>query len=62
MQCSENNCFYLISIRAFSEDYDKDLFKAHTGALYTGLLIHLDDASPRIQVLQLIIHHIASAN
>ena len=30
--------------------YDSDLYKAHTEAIYTALLIHLDDPSDIIQV------------
>lgn len=42
---------HLISYNsAFPENYERDLFKAHTEALYKGLLIHLDDTSPEIQV------------
>lgn len=36
--------------RAFPEDYDKALYRAHSEALFKGLLIHLDDSSPNIQV------------
>ncbi len=35
---------------AFPESYDTDLYMAHIEALYKGLLIHLDDPSPEIQV------------
>ena len=31
-------------------NYDKPLYRAHTEALFKGLLIHLDDSSPNIQV------------
>ena len=34
----------------FPDDYDKDLYKAHTEELYKGLLVHLDDPSSLIQV------------
>ena len=36
--------------RAFPEDYDKTLYKAHTEVLFKGLLLHLDDPSPPLQV------------
>ena len=35
---------------AFPADYSQDLFKAHSEALFKGLLIHLDDPSVEIQV------------
>lgn len=36
--------------RAFPDDYDRTLYKAHTEVLFKGLLLHLDDPSPNIQV------------
>ncbi|CAI8001769.1 Dynein assembly factor 5, axonemal [Geodia barretti] len=40
---------------AFPEDYNKDLYKAHTEDLYKGLLVHLDDPSSLIQDAVLVV-------
>ena len=40
----------LSHFRTFPDDYDCTLYKAHTEALFKGLLLHLDDPSPVIQV------------
>ena len=42
--------FSLVTYRAFPDTYDSTLYRAHIEALYKGLLIHLDDPSPDIQV------------
>ena len=40
--------------RAFPPNaYDKELYSAHTEALFKGLLVHLDDPSSQIQVSSL---------
>ena len=40
--------------RAFTPNaYDKELYSAHTEALFKGLLVHLDDPSSQIQVSSL---------
>lgn len=41
----------LLFHRAFPGDYDYALYRAHTEALFKGLLVHLDDPSSDIQVL-----------
>lgn len=52
--CIETRKFTVLRLSvcssAFPESYDKDLYMAHIEALYKGLLIHLDDPSPQIQV------------
>ena len=48
---SYHRCIY--SISAFPEEYNKDLYKAHTEDLYKGLLVHLDDPSSLMQVLSI---------
>ena len=45
--------FFFLFGRAFPQDYDKSLYRAHTEVLYKGLLIHLDDSSLIIQVKHL---------
>ena len=40
----------LIILSAFPDNYSHDLYKAHSEALFKGLLIHLDDPSMEIQV------------
>lgn len=42
-----------IFYRAFPSDYDPTLHHAHIEMMYRGLLIHLDDPSPDIQVWKL---------
>ena len=38
------------SSSAFPQPYDRELYSAHTEALYKALLIHLDDPMPCVQV------------
>lgn len=46
---------YIIhNFRAFPDAYDTSLYRAHTEAMFKGLLIHLDDSSTDIQVSGLI--------
>lgn len=51
--CSLFACGRIVIVsvyRAFPEGYDRTLYKAHTEVLFKGLLLHLDDPSPHIQV------------
>ena len=42
--------YIILLCSAFPEENDKDLYRAHSEAIYKGLLIHLDDPSSIIQV------------
>ena len=51
-RCCSCTCTLSVSFyRSLPDDYDGQLYKAHCEVLYTTLLIHLDDSSEQIKVI-----------
>lgn len=41
---------FSVYMQCFSADYDVAMYRAHLEAIYQGLLVHLDDQNPAIQL------------
>ena len=50
IESDKYNIYCLSLCSAFPDHYCHDLYKAHSEALFKGLLVHLDDPSKDIQV------------